>query len=762
MNSMNSRIRKSSTPTFVAIAVIALWFATSVDAQPVGMVIEPASGARLLRAGVPNALGTFQRISVGDEIVVESAARVSLLYFANRRRESLTGPARVRIGMDASEVAAGRVDTDVLAGNAPSASELARAGNFRFAHIEASARAISPPLSPAAREELARALTRHEAWRRETAAADPLPDLYVLSVLDKLGQLENMQPYLDRLDAMAGRTSPLAELVLRLRAQSAARTTTTVGVMPFRGDSGEDVGRELATLIENATVPGSRRRRIAPLPADAMQLSSQTTRSAVIRDAARKVSAEYAVFGVMSAPDIIDSAVVRSATECVKTRREGQPGQPVSEQCVEWKPIDIACTRRTAEWRLELSLMEIHSGRTLASDTVRGKASGDGCASLPPPQQAALLREARLDLLTKARELVESKTAGASARFARPDSAIMLPDMQSEFQAALAKAAQGDMGAACSTFRRLALTERGSASASFNAASCEEEAGRYGDALALYRSAESVGGLNQVEVGESVERILALAPDAAVNAATTNVPGTIATSAAAPAATVERRIALVIGNSAYPKAPLRNPVNDARDVARTLSELDFEVIRSENASLEAMNRAIDQFAARAQQFRGVSLIFYAGHGIQVEGENYLIPVDADFKSEREVAYRAVNLGLVLAKVEQAAGRVNILILDACRDNPFARSMRSARRGLASVDAPKGTVIAYATAPGKTAADGDGRNGLYSKHLLREMRAPGARIEDVLKRVGASVAEESRDQQIPWVSSSLTGDFYFKR
>src|SRR5262249_46546944 len=138
----------------------------------------------------------------------------------------------------------------------------------------------------------------------------------------------------------------------------------------------------------------------------------------------------------------------------------------------------------------------------------------------------------------------------------------------------------------------------------------------------------------------------------------------------------------------------------------------------------------------------------------------LIPVGAQINGEAEVRYEAVDAGFVLAQMEEAKNRLNIVVLDACRNNPFARSFRSATGGLASIDAPVGTFIAYATAPGQTASDGSGRNGLYTQQLLAAMRVPNLKIEDVFKQVRAEVRQQSNGQQVPWESSSIEGDFFF--
>jgi len=221
----------------------------------------------------------------------------------------------------------------------------------------------------------------------------------------------------------------------------------------------------------------------------------------------------------------------------------------------------------------------------------------------------------------------------------------------------------------------------------------------------------------------------------------------------------QNRLALVIGNGAYKSAPLKNPVNDASDMASTLRNLGFDVMHINNADRRRMEDTIREFGRRLRH-GGVGLFYYAGHGMQVDGRNYLIPVDAKVESESDVKFEAVDAGRVLGKMEDAENELNIVILDACRDNPFARSFRSSSLGLARMDAPKGSLIAYATAPGYVAADGTGRNGIYTKYLLKHITAPGLTLEQVLKRVRVEVINETRDKQVPWESSSLTGEFYF--
>ena len=223
----------------------------------------------------------------------------------------------------------------------------------------------------------------------------------------------------------------------------------------------------------------------------------------------------------------------------------------------------------------------------------------------------------------------------------------------------------------------------------------------------------------------------------------------------------ERRIALVIGNANYPNlGSLKNPVNDARAISERLRNFGFEVMERVNLDQKQMKRAIIEFG-KALEKGGTGLFYYAGHGVQVDGYNYLIPVNAPIENQEDVDIEAISVGAVLAKMEGARNPLNIVILDACRNNPFTRSFRATSRGLAQMDAPTGTLIAYAAAPGGVAIDGEGQNGLYTSALLDAMKNPGIKIEDVMKRVRVEVRDRSNGGQVPWESSSLTGDFYFQ-
>ena len=224
----------------------------------------------------------------------------------------------------------------------------------------------------------------------------------------------------------------------------------------------------------------------------------------------------------------------------------------------------------------------------------------------------------------------------------------------------------------------------------------------------------------------------------------------------------QKRLALVIGNGSYLLSPLKNPVNDAQLMAEELRKLGFDVMSYTDLSQNDMKSKIREFGNKLSQQKGVGLFYYAGHGIQLNGENYLVPVSAVINKEQDVELESVNLKRVLGEMDYAQNDLNIVILDACRNNPFARSFRSGGgNGLASTTAPKGTFIAYATAPGSVASDGTGKNGLYTQELVKALEQPGYKIEDVFKAVRNNVYKMSNEMQVPWENSSIFGDFYFK-
>jgi len=220
------------------------------------------------------------------------------------------------------------------------------------------------------------------------------------------------------------------------------------------------------------------------------------------------------------------------------------------------------------------------------------------------------------------------------------------------------------------------------------------------------------------------------------------------------------RQALVIGNNRYAKAPLYNPVNDATDIANALKELGFACQLLTDASLESMKAAVQSYGEKLSRLKAVGIFYYAGHGVQLGWRNYLVPVDASLTSLDDIPRQTLELNILLQALKKAVNPMNVIILDACRDNPFGAALPVEQKGLSQFDAPLGSLLSYATAPGNTASDGSGANGLFTENLLREMRVPGAKLEDVFKRVRLQVRLQSKGQQIPWESTSLEEDFYF--
>lgn len=224
-----------------------------------------------------------------------------------------------------------------------------------------------------------------------------------------------------------------------------------------------------------------------------------------------------------------------------------------------------------------------------------------------------------------------------------------------------------------------------------------------------------------------------------------------------------RRVALVIGNAQYKDAPLTNPENDARLIGATLRQLGFEVDLHLNLNAREFKRVLRDFGRRMDDDESASVFFYAGHGMQIERRNYLLPVDLNLRDEGEIRDEAIDLqDALLNRIDRVRPRARIFIIDACRDNPFGERTRSVRAasGLAEMAAP-GALIAFSAAPGRTAEDGPpGTNSIYSRHLAQEMRAEGIEVEEMLKNVRVKVLRETRERQIPWVNTSMVVNFVF--
>lgn len=233
-----------------------------------------------------------------------------------------------------------------------------------------------------------------------------------------------------------------------------------------------------------------------------------------------------------------------------------------------------------------------------------------------------------------------------------------------------------------------------------------------------------------------------------------------------------KRIALVIGNGAYAKAPLKNPSADAQAVAQQLRTLGFEVMLAEDKTSRALTDTVLDFAQKAES-KDVRLVYYAGHGAQIKGRNYLVPIDLMFDNEDEIARKSLDLNELIERLSRQPQAMNVLVIDACRNNPASnvtldsdgrrlKTRGNEGRGLARIDVPAGTLIAYSTAPGQVADDrAGGKHSLYTKHFLSYLNTPGLSIELFFKRVRNAVLNESQNRQQPWDHSSLTVDFCFK-
>lgn len=223
----------------------------------------------------------------------------------------------------------------------------------------------------------------------------------------------------------------------------------------------------------------------------------------------------------------------------------------------------------------------------------------------------------------------------------------------------------------------------------------------------------------------------------------------------------QERYAVVIGNGAYSSvAALNNPGNDARDVAATLSRLGFDVDLLLDADLRTMHDAVRDLAVKLSATDGaVSTFYYAGHGVQYSGDNYLIPIGADIRSEEDLPYEALSVNYVLDHLNATGAAFNMIMLDACRDNPFS-TFRSVSRGLAVVQAPRGSIVMYATGAGETAEDGTGRNGTYTAALLRNLETGDIDVHEMVRRVMRDVSEASEGRQVPAFYSNYFGEFSF--
>lgn len=561
----------------------------------------------------------------------------------------------------------------------------------------------------------------------------------------------------------------------------------TISVARFSGQQGELLATELGTALINVRVqdkPVYRSvNRLATTSAAMPAGATSDTRSLAVT--ARTQGADALVAGDVLQAGFQDRS--RTTTEYVCDQYE--KSKKLFKKCLSGHNATVMCTDRTASMQVQVKLVDTTSVNTVYNEVLTRQSKSEACGQDKPLDAQIMLAGLRGQIIEDLKRKLVPHDKIMDVSLMPADGTLRADTARERFDGAIKFAHASRMDRACEIFRDLFDTEKQSVALLYNLAVCEEVDGAYWKANEYLRMADRLTSEPNKLIGEALARnetsikkagalarnrgdlvnsskleagaapqTLGARPGAGVNLAQIVAP--TAPNVTADSLLLEKRVALVIGNGAYRRGALLNPVNDARVIAAELRKANFQVIVVENADRLKMLNAIDAFG-NAIKKDGVALVFYAGHGMQVKGENYLIPVDADPKGENDVTFMTINLGQVLSKLEDAKSRVNIVVLDACRDNPFARSWRSTRGGLASIDAPSGTVIAYATAPGKTAADGAGANGLYTSYFVKQLAIPNQKLEDVLKNTRKGVAAASNNQQIPWDSSSLTGDFYFR-
>jgi uncharacterized caspase-like protein len=223
----------------------------------------------------------------------------------------------------------------------------------------------------------------------------------------------------------------------------------------------------------------------------------------------------------------------------------------------------------------------------------------------------------------------------------------------------------------------------------------------------------------------------------------------------------EQRLALVIGNAKYSNSMLRSPVNDATLIGEELKKTGFDVMLLTNLSIRDMKIKIEEFGKKLAEFKGIGLFYFAGYGMQLNGENYLIPVDARIDKVQDIELEAIDLRRLMGEMEYAQNELNLIIIDASRDNPYSKSLKSSgTSGLASTIAPTGTFIAFSTTPGSISVEKNEDNSIYARALVKALQIPNLKLEEIFKKVRMEVYEKTKGQQIPWENSSLYGDFYF--
>lgn len=564
-----------------------------------------------------------------------------------------------------------------------------------------------------------------------------------------------------------------------------ASSYRSIAVARFSGQAGDSLAASLESSMMNARMQNKPVYRSVERLPESRALSGGDVRSLVT--AAKAKGSDAVLTGEVIRSDVRDERSSKEEYVCTATENS----KKLIKKCLSGYNKQVSCTDRIANLRVNMRLIDVKTGAQVYSESIDKSTNSKGCGEERVDDAATLMGKLHYQVVQDVMAKIVPHERMVSLALMPADKYEGSAGSKERFAGAVQFAQERRMDRACETFRDLYVSDKESVALSYNLGVCEEAEGHLARASELYGAADRLSATPNKQVSEALARIEptirktmamakargdVLATDKAQAGAAPSTFGKKQNPSVSPPVVpglpmpainddvmlTGRRSALVIGNAKYRYvSTLTNPVNDSRAMADELRKSGFDVVAVENADFAKMNLAIEQFANSIKE-GGAALVFYAGHGFQVKGENYLVPIDANIKGESDVAVKAINLGQVLSKLEDGKSSVNVVILDACRDNPFAGSWRSAAgSGLAQINAPSGTVIAFATAPGKTASDGSAGNGLFTSQLLMQLRQPNQKLEDVLKNTRKGVAAASNNGQIPWDSSSLTGDFYFK-
>jgi hypothetical protein len=537
-------------------------------------------------------------------------------------------------------------------------------------------------------------------------------------------------------------------------------------VRPFAGPYGAQLTRDIDTALAGNRVDGQA--LIKTVPFDVFSQAANKNKSG-------PGSVDAIVGGEVTSSGWNDQSQNRTEQECAVKGDKKILG--LFPECKQYTTVTRYCTKRTASFSVSVRVTDARDQHTVWGRNMVQTFEDTACQHEPGKVLAAgpaMLGSAYAQVMNQIRTALIATEQKLAVKL------IELPDAMSEaaqvsFKGALAFAKAGRMDRACEQFGELYDQNKQSVALTYSMGLCQEARGRLLEATEFYKTADALTKTPTAIVSEALARVsvhvndvnkvrgISLEPVVAGAQKSQSIKDQALTAEQKAQVKGEHRIALVIGNARYRNITvLRNPVNDASDIEAALKKKGFDVIRVSDGTREQITQAVRSFELKIRD-NTTALVFYAGHGVQARGVNYLIPVDARIQSVADLSTEAIDMDLsIMRRIEDRNPRLSIIILDACRNNPFPAGARSAgeQAGLASINAPRGSIVAFSTAPGKAAQDGSGRNGLYTKHFLKELLVPNRKIEDVFKRVRESVMKESANAQTPWENSALTGDFYF--